>query len=322
MKEYNKLIRDKIPEIIEEAGRNYEVEVLEDEEYLLSLNNKLQEELEEYLEDGDILELADMLEVIYAILDERDISRESLEDKRQKKKEKRGGFSKKYFLKKAETGEERNEQDLNSVCDWCEQKTCRTQEDEYPKWCPHNDGDWLAEAKNEYLKQENQKLYHIAAHIETTGYCEWPRIKEIAEFALSAGYKKIGLAFCVGLKDEAKIVADYYKNRGLEVKSAVCCCGSINKEELGVVAEDRFDPEGFEAGCNPIGQAKLFAECGTDFNVVLGLCVGHDSLFFKYSDAPTTVLAAKDRVLGHNPLAAVYNSDSYYSDLFSEKGES
>jgi uncharacterized metal-binding protein len=50
-------------------------------------------------------------------------------------------------------------------------------------------------------------------------------------------------------------------------------------------------------------------------NVLLGLCVGHDSLFFKYTEAPGTVLAVKDRLLGHNPLAAVYNVDSYYRCL-------
>ncbi len=99
----------------------------------------------------------------------------------------------------------------------------------------------------------------------------------------------------------------------------MCCCGSIDKRKLEIPPEDRFAKEGFESGCNPIGQAKIFAECGTDFNVVLGLCVGHDSLFFKYSEVPTTVLAVKDRVLGHNPLAAVYNAESYYSHLYKDK---
>lgn len=65
--------------------------------------------------------------------------------------------------------------------------------------------------------------------------------------------------------------------------------------------------------CNPIGQAKLLNDRKTDLNIILGLCVGHDSLFIKYSDAPITVLAAKDRVLGHNPLAAIYTSHSYYN---------
>jgi len=58
--------------------------------------------------------------------------------------------------------------------------------------------------------------------------------------------------------------------------------------------------------CNPIAQAQILNEQLTDFNIVVGLCVGHDSLFFKHSEAPVTVLVAKDRVLGHNPAAALY----------------
>jgi len=64
--------------------------------------------------------------------------------------------------------------------------------------------------------------------------------------------------------------------------------------------------------CNPIGQARRLEKAETQLNVMLGLCVGHDSLFLRHSHAPVTVLAVKDRVLGHNPLAAVYTADGYY----------
>lgn len=67
--------------------------------------------------------------------------------------------------------------------------------------------------------------------------------------------------------------------------------------------------------CNPIAQAQLLNDCHTDFNIALGLCVGHDSLFFRYSQAPATVLAVKDKVLAHNPLGALYTADGYYRDL-------
>ena len=66
--------------------------------------------------------------------------------------------------------------------------------------------------------------------------------------------------------------------------------------------------------CNPIAQAKLLNEEKTDFNIVLGLCVGHDTLFFKSSEAPVTVLAVKDRALAHNPLGALYLSDGYFKN--------
>jgi uncharacterized metal-binding protein len=67
--------------------------------------------------------------------------------------------------------------------------------------------------------------------------------------------------------------------------------------------------------CNPALQALILNDAETDFNILLGLCVGHDSIFLKEAEAPCTVLAVKDRVLGHNPLAAVYNIDSYYRSL-------
>jgi uncharacterized metal-binding protein len=67
--------------------------------------------------------------------------------------------------------------------------------------------------------------------------------------------------------------------------------------------------------CNPILQAVIVNDAKTDFNILLGLCVGHDSLFFKYTKAPTTVLAVKDRVTGHNPLGPLYLNGNYYSWL-------
>jgi len=66
--------------------------------------------------------------------------------------------------------------------------------------------------------------------------------------------------------------------------------------------------------CNPIAQALLLNEVETDFNIIVGLCVGHDSLFIKYSKAPVTVLIAKDRRLAHNPAAALYTY--YYNKFF------
>jgi len=67
--------------------------------------------------------------------------------------------------------------------------------------------------------------------------------------------------------------------------------------------------------CNPILQAEILNNEETELNVVIGLCVGHDSLFYKYSNALTTTLITKDRVLAHNPVGALYQTDTYYSKL-------
>jgi uncharacterized metal-binding protein len=142
-----------------------------------------------------------------------------------------------------------------------------------------------------------------------------PRILEICEFAEKMGYKKLGLVFCGGLAREGEVVSRILENRGFDVVSVMCKAGGVPKEEIGIQENEKIHIGDFEPMCNPIFQAYVVNDAKTDFNVLLGLCVGHDSLFFKYTEAPTTVLAVKDRVTGHNPLAAVYLNGSYYSWL-------
>ena len=102
MKKYNKLIRDKIPEIIETEGRTCKIETLSDEEYLIHLNEKLLEEANEYLESGEVEELADLEEVLRAILKAKNVDYESFEKIRTDKVEKRGAFDKKLLLKETD----------------------------------------------------------------------------------------------------------------------------------------------------------------------------------------------------------------------------
>lgn len=141
------------------------------------------------------------------------------------------------------------------------------------------------------------------------------RIQEICEFARKMNYKRLGLVFCIGLAKEAAIVDEVLRKKGFEVVSAVCKVGAVPKEEIGVKDDEKIYIGQFESMCNPVLQAVIVNDARTDFNLLLGLCVGHDSLFFKYAQAPTTVLAVKDRVTGHNPLAPLYLSGNYYSWL-------
>lgn len=105
MKIYNKLVRDKIPEIIAgDNGKTCVIRIMEDEEYLESLNTKMQEELKEYLESGEVEELADLEEVLRAILDVKKISYQKFEKMRNSKVEKRGAFKKKIFLESVDDG--------------------------------------------------------------------------------------------------------------------------------------------------------------------------------------------------------------------------
>lgn len=97
---YDKLVRDKIPEIIEKSGKQCEIEILSDEKYLEMIDKKLDEELAEYHKDKNLEELADLLEVIFAATKARGYSIEELEKVRAEKAEKRGSFDKKILLKK------------------------------------------------------------------------------------------------------------------------------------------------------------------------------------------------------------------------------
>ena len=83
----------------------------------------------------------------------------------------------------------------------------------------------------------------------------------------------------------------------------------------GVPEECKLQPGQFEAMCNPIAQAELLNSQDTQFNICLGLCVGHDSLFYQYSKALVTTLVVKDRVLAHNPVGAIHYADTYFKDL-------
>jgi uncharacterized metal-binding protein len=142
-----------------------------------------------------------------------------------------------------------------------------------------------------------------------------PRIQEICEFARKMGYNRLGLVFCAGLAKEALIVGQIFKNHSFEIVSVICKAGAIPKEEIGIKDNEKIYGGQHESMCNPILQALIVNEAKVEFNILLGLCVGHDSLFFKYAEAPTTVLAVKDRVTGHNPLAAIYLAGNYYSRL-------
>ncbi|MBN2160371.1 MAG: DUF1847 domain-containing protein [Spirochaetes bacterium] len=148
------------------------------------------------------------------------------------------------------------------------------------------------------------------------------RVEEIINFSKKCGYSTIGIAFCIGVREEARMFSEVLEARGFTVSSVCCKTGRVQKEDIGILPEEKIAPPQIrESMCNPIAQAEIFNREKVDLVVLLGLCVGHDSLFIKYCRAPITVLAAKDRVLAHNPLAALYASKSPYYRRISRKEE-
>ncbi len=219
---------------------------------------------------------------------------------------------------------------MNSTCATCpfseNDRICvRGEGGRHPDSCPTvRQQAVLSQAKEAYQEPVVKAFAAQASRQEASCYLHRPdapeivipqktRVQEIAEFCRDMGYQRIGLAFCSGVKAEAAALVKILQAYDLEVISAICKVGATEKEFLGLSEEDKIMPGQWETMCNPIGQAMILNEAKTSFNLVMGLCVGHDSLFFKYSKALCTVVAVKDRVLGHNPMAALYSS--YYEHL-------
>lgn len=203
------------------------------------------------------------------------------------------------------------------ICAHCTVHACwEAEPQKLPVNCPMRQQEQVRETMAVYEEPENQEFYVKASEIEARGYGEWVRLREIIELCKSMGYRKVGLAFCKGLRKEAKVAADILREHGLEVVSVICKAGGIDKTEAGIGEQMKLHPGEFDPMCNPILQAKLLNEQKTEFNIALGLCVGHDSLLYKYSDALVTTLVAKDRVLAHNPVGALYQADGYCKRRF------
>lgn len=213
-----------------------------------------------------------------------------------------------------------NYEDIAALkCDKCSGVFCNKgafDRNALPDFCPMKTmDDIIKKAVEEYSRDDVKSIYVPATITEKEAYevvrgktiPVRPRIRELVEFAKKVGAEKIGVAFCTGLSDEASRVVSIMRRFGFTVYSVRCKCGAIDKTQLGVSEEHKIGGIGkFEAGCNPIVQAFLLNTVKTHFNVIVGLCIGHDMLFTKYSEAPVTTLIVKDRYTGHNPVAAIY----------------
>ena len=205
---------------------------------------------------------------------------------------------------------------MNKTCTDCKILNCKKQDKKPPKFCINTQltEKELENIKKRYKEDNNTKISRVSAEIEAEFYCKYTRVEETIEFAKRMNFKKIGIATCVGLIEESRIFAKILKKEGFKVYGISCKAGKLKKTETVGLKEDKTKITG-DIMCNPILQAETLNKEKTDLNIVIGLCVGHDSLFYKYSKAPTTTLITKDRVLAHNPVGALYQVNSYYSHL-------
>ena len=206
-------------------------------------------------------------------------------------------------------------QNHDRSCTDCGAQACEQKGGRFPDFCPGKQlpEESLEKVRRLYEDEENRRVSVISAEIENEFYLQYTRVEEVVEFAKRMGFHRIGIATCVGLIEESRILAKILRKNGFEVFGAACKIGSFPKTGVGV-PENHITKTG-PIMCNPILQAETLNRQGTEFNIVMGLCVGHDSLFYKYSDALVTTLVAKDRVLAHNPVGALYQANAYYGKL-------
>jgi uncharacterized metal-binding protein len=200
------------------------------------------------------------------------------------------------------------------TCSDCGLLSCYRQDKNFPSFC-------LTQASDPAQLAEVVESYRGAAEVEGTYYGKLTRVEEIIAFANRIGARRIGIATCVGLIEETRLFVKVLEAHGLESYAVLCKVGSVDKTEIGIPDDLKIMKGCHESICNPIFQAKILNEQKTDLNVIVGLCVGHDSLFIKYSDALVTTLITKDRVLAHNPAAALYTSGFYYKRLLKPEGK-
>ena len=198
-------------------------------------------------------------------------------------------------------------------------RACRHGESETrgPGFCPSKvDDEGIEHAGREYDDPFVREVARASALVESEGYCKWTRVEEIVALARRLGYTRLGIATCISFVDHARTLSAILESHGFSVASVACKSGGVPKEAIGVRDAEKIRPGTHEAMCNPVSQAELLNRAGCQLNIVLGLCVGHDSLFFRHSQGLATTLVAKDRVLAHNPLGALLLADTYYQRVW------
>lgn len=167
-------------------------------------------------------------------------------------------------------------------------------------------GHWPPSTRPEPARDPHAALRRLLS-TEGPGRREPPptRLEEVMSVAHDLGATRVGISFCVGFKEEALTLTRILDINGFQVSSACCKTGATPKEEIGILEEEKIRPGRPEMTCNPVAQAELLNREGIHLALVLGQCVGHDAATLRHLDAPAVCLVAKDRVYGHNPVAAL-----------------
>ncbi len=190
---------------------------------------------------------------------------------------------------------------LTYACAHCLTRAC-AKGGESPAECPMRQVPEIVRDTVAWVKEDHASVQLLTAAAETPKAGDGTprtRVEEIIAFSQRMGWQRLGVAFCIMFAKEARVLCDKLAAAGFEVAPVCCKIGAIGLPDLGVPICDG------KAACNPVTQAALLNAHGTDLNIALGLCLGHDLLFAKHADSPVTTLAVKDRALRHHPLDAL-----------------
>ncbi|MEO5374875.1 MAG: DUF1847 domain-containing protein [Alphaproteobacteria bacterium] len=202
-------------------------------------------------------------------------------------------------------------------CAYCPQsvRACRNGEQDTrgPGFCPSRVNGGAVAASLEHYKDEfTERVIRESSVADAEGYFTSTRLEGTIAFAKRMKFTKLGIAACISFLDQAFTLSGILESHGFTVASACCRNGGVPKETVGITDEQKVRPGQFETMCNPVGQAELLNQAGCELNIVLGLCVGHDSLFGRHSQGLVTTLVVKDRILAHNPIGVLTYAETLY----------
>ncbi len=202
-------------------------------------------------------------------------------------------------------------------CADCHVQACWKGTGNHPIFCPSKGISEESIGRIRRLYREDpviSKINDCSVKVDRENYCELTRAEEMIYFARSIGARKVGIATCVGLMAESRVFGEMLDANGIDFLCIACKVGESDKSEVGL-GQFKFKQESYDPICNPVLQAEVLNNAGTDLNIIVGLCVGHDTLFIRQSKAPVTYLVVKDRVLIHNPAAALQKNSLYYKKI-------
>lgn len=180
-------------------------------------------------------------------------------------------------------------------CTTCEDKICRKKQNT----CERESFD-KSDVIDQYQDVSNSEIVKAAAELVDSGRAgTLSRMEEIVEFAQTMGYKKLGLAYCYGMEQQAKAVETILADKGFKVSAVSCSVGGLKQSEVNEASCIH------KVSCNPLGQALQLNTENVDLTLVVGICLGHDILLNRHLKMDFTTLVVKDRRNNHAPLLGI-----------------